>query len=187
MSSRSPDSKNSLRAAMRSQLRAREAEASRTESAAICAWLRPRVAVGTVAAFFPLPGEVDLRPLLQELAAAGRLALPRVGPQGLSLHRVGDLAGLSSGPLGLREPDAAAPRLAASELSVVLVPGLAFTLRGERLGRGKGYYDRLLADLPPRAATIGVGFACQLLAALPLESHDICLKAVVPPLAGRAC
>lgn len=62
---------------------------------------------------------------------------------------------------------------------VVIVPGLAFTLGGERLGQGGGWYDRFLAERRDDCATIGVGFGEQLLGSLPTETHDIVLDAVV--------
>lgn len=171
---------------MKDRLRARPSEESRAESEQICAWLRPHLGGGTVAAFFPLPGEVDLRELLAELAPAGRLVLPRVDAGALTLHRVEDLGRLVAGPLGLREPRAEEPAVPAGEVHVFLVPGLAFTPEGARLGRGKGLYDRLLVNLPPDRTTIGVGFAHQILAHLPTEPHDIVLTCVVPPQ-ERAC
>jgi 5-formyltetrahydrofolate cyclo-ligase len=172
---------------MQSRLRRRSADARRQESEEVRAWLRPRVAEGGVAAFFPLATEVDLVPLLEELAREGRLALPRVEASGLSLRRVGDLGELVAGPLGLREPPASAPPVALSGLAVVLVPGLAFTAAGARLGRGGGYYDRMLAGLPGNVRTIGVGFADQLVDELPMERHDVWLAEVVPAGARGPC
>ncbi len=149
------------------------------ESEKICAWLRPHVAAGTVAAFWPLPEEVDLSPLLAELAATGRLVLPRCEGRTLSLRRVPHLDALQAGPMRLREPAADAPVVVPDQLAVVLVPGLAFTPDGYRLGRGQGYYDRLLADLNVGTLTIGVGFADQFVASVPLEAHDVRLGMVV--------
>ncbi len=62
---------------------------------------------------------------------------------------------------------------------VVIVPGVAFTRRGDRLGQGGGWYDRFLAGVRPECRTIGVGFVEQIVDALPVEDHDICLHHVV--------
>jgi 5-formyltetrahydrofolate cyclo-ligase family len=62
---------------------------------------------------------------------------------------------------------------------VVIVPGLAFTAQGDRLGQGGGWYDRFLADVRPECRTIGVGFVEQVVDALPVEVHDIRLDHVV--------
>jgi 5-formyltetrahydrofolate cyclo-ligase len=65
------------------------------------------------------------------------------------------------------------------EIDVILVPGLAFTRLGQRLGRGGGYYDRYLASLPAKTLKIGVCFGFQIVDALPTESHDQAVAAVV--------
>jgi 5-formyltetrahydrofolate cyclo-ligase len=57
-------------------------------------------------------------------------------------------------------------------IDLVIVPGVAFTAEGERLGRGRGHYDRFLASQATHAATIGLCFANRLLPALPTELHD---------------
>lgn len=59
------------------------------------------------------------------------------------------------------------------ELGVALVPGVAFTSAGDRLGRGGGYYDRLLAQLPPAVRRIGVCHPLQIRDTLPVEDHDV--------------
>ena len=69
--------------------------------------------------------------------------------------------------------------VAADWPDVVVVPGLAFTAAGERLGQGGGWYDRYLAGIRDGCLTIGVCFREQLLAAVPTEAHDIILDVVV--------
>ena len=66
-----------------------------------------------------------------------------------------------------------------SPVDLVLVPGLAFTRDGGRLGRGRGFFDRFLAHRTPRAAKIGVCFNFQILPSLPLEAHDVKVSLVV--------
>ena len=67
------------------------------------------------------------------------------------------------------------PRL----VDVVIVPGLAFTKDGDRLGQGGGWYDRFLAGVRPDCITIGVAFGPQVVAALPVEPHDVRMDLVV--------
>jgi len=62
---------------------------------------------------------------------------------------------------------------------VVIVPGLALTAAGDRLGQGGGWYDRYLPQVRPDCTTIGVGFAVQLVEELPTEPHDVRLHHVV--------
>lgn len=133
---------------------------------------------GAVLGFLPLPGEPDLRPLLERLLAAGRIvALPAILPEStrsmrlLALERPEELRSVRPGPRGTWEPDNAR-EMGVQDLSVILTPGLAFTRRGERLGRGGGYFDTLLARRPPHASAIGVAFECQIVDSIPLESHD---------------
>jgi len=66
-----------------------------------------------------------------------------------------------------------------NEIDFVVVPGLAFDLKGNRLGRGKGYYDRFLKRLRNDASTCGVAFDCQLLDEVPHGPSDFRLDALV--------
>lgn len=66
-----------------------------------------------------------------------------------------------------------------SRIDVVVVPALAFTAEGHRLGQGGGWYDRFLVRIPSRVLTIGVGFAEQVVDELPVEPHDVPLDVIV--------
>jgi len=85
------------------------------------------------------------------------LVWPRVAGECLTLHACA-ADDLVPGSFGLLEPPADAPIVALSVIDVALVPGLAFDARGYRVGYGKGYYDRLLADAPATLLTIGLCF-----------------------------
>ena len=133
----------------------------------------------TVALFWPLPGEVDLRALAESLRASGvTVALPAVaGRRQLAWRAFEGTDHLADGPWGLREPaDHAAP-VDPARLAVVAVPGLAFGRDGSRLGTGGGFYDAALAQTA--ALRVGVAFAATLTAAVPSEPHDERLDAVV--------
>jgi 5-formyltetrahydrofolate cyclo-ligase len=71
------------------------------------------------------------------------------------------------------------PTLDAALIDVVIVPGLAFTAAGDRLGQGGGWYDRFLAKLGPGATKIGVAFTPQIVDSLPVEPHDIRVDVVI--------
>ncbi|MXP62149.1 5-formyltetrahydrofolate cyclo-ligase [Roseomonas sp. M0104] len=130
-----------------------------------------------VGGFWPMGGEIDIRPLMRRLEAAGHvLGLPVTPPRGSPLvfrrWRIGEA--LVAGRFGTSVPaegEAVAP-------DFLLVPLLAFDRRGMRLGYGGGYYDRTLAGLPG-ARAIGVAYAVQEVPELPVGAHD-------QPLAGIA-
>lgn len=134
--------------------------------------------------------EVDTAELLTaalaESGAGGRVVcLPRVAGQRLVLHALPVGADTAAGeaeqrllrsPLGMAEPVASLPVVEPQRVRLVLVPGCAFSLEGQRMGYGKGFYDRLLPQMP-QALKVGVGFAAQLYAAadFPTEPHDVLL------------
>ena len=135
-----------------------------------------------VAGYWPLEGELDPRPALQRLAAAGHsLALPRMAGRAapLAFHAWRWGEPLLPGGFAVMQPDPRQPQVAPQ---VVLVPLLAFDARGHRLGYGKGYYDRTLRALratrgAPRA--LGLGFALQEVPEVPAALYDEPLDAVV--------
>jgi 5-formyltetrahydrofolate cyclo-ligase len=124
-----------------------------------------------VAAYAALPGEPDLRPL--EWVGEKTVLLPQVNGEDLVFHAVSDAAQLKSGAFGVMEPDPTkCPAFDPRDAEIIFIPGLAFTGEGLRLGRGRGFYDRLLAALPADILRVGVCFAEQLMAELPSEPHD---------------
>jgi len=122
--------------------------------------------------FHPLRSEPDLSPLFR--GETPMLALPRVTESGLVLHTYSGHDSLRRSPYGMLEPDPEiCPRVPADQIDLAIVPGLAFDPEsGIRLGRGGGYYDRLLADENFSAVTIGVGFEFQVQTGLAAEAHD---------------
>jgi 5-formyltetrahydrofolate cyclo-ligase len=128
-----------------------------------------------VAGFWPLPGEIDIRPLLLALAGRGHpVALPitprRGRPLTFARWRPGDA--LVPERFGTVRPvgEPLVPDL-------LLVPLLAFDGQCRRLGYGGGFYDRTLAALPGRVA-IGCAFAAQRVDCVVAEAHDMRLDAI---------
>ncbi len=93
-------------------------------------------------------------------------------------YKIGLDEPLIRGPYGVREP-ASRMRVPVSRLDAVIVPGVAFDKKGNRLGRGKGYYDRFLASLPKRTFSVGLAFRQQILPSIPLLRHDISVDKTV--------
>jgi 5-formyltetrahydrofolate cyclo-ligase len=133
--------------------------------------------------YAPLPEELDIWRLVQDSLAAGKMvALPRFSPeeQAYEACQITQIErDLAAGKFGVREPREHCGKIALNRLDLILVPGLAFDMDGRRLGWGKGYYDRLLADLNGPAC--GVAFDQQMVEHVPSEPHDIRLSYIVTP------
>lgn len=185
--------KPELRAAMKSALAAMSPAERITASAAACrliAALPEFAAARTIALYAPLPTELDVLPLAAAAIAQGKtVAIPRTNWATRELVfspiTATDQNALILGRLGLREPAPDAPAIAFASIDILLVPGLAFDDRGGRLGRGAGFYDRLLARPELRALTIGVGFDQQLVSDVPIDPHDHAVARVATPNGWR--
>lgn len=179
----------SVKSALRSRLLAARAglgePVRRAASAQVCALLKtlPEVASArALLAYAPFGTELDVEPLLRERIAAGvGVFLPFVDGEGLGVARVRDLgADIEPGWRGVREPRAGRRRPARPDrLQAAIVPGIGFDRSGHRLGYGGGHFDRLLAALPPSAPLVGVAFACQVVDAVPAETHDVAVDLLV--------
>jgi 5-formyltetrahydrofolate cyclo-ligase len=136
----------------------------------------------TVLAFAPMPDEIDTSELLKSALRSGRrLALPLVlwRTRELRAVEVKDLASdVVEGPHGVPGPRPDGPVIPAEELDLIVVPGRAFDWDGNRLGRGGGYYDRLLAS-PGRAEAVAIAFSCQLARRVPVSPHDVPVGTIV--------
>jgi 5-formyltetrahydrofolate cyclo-ligase len=137
----------------------------------------------TVMLFVPLEDEINILPLLNEAIHHHKtLVLPRFNKITESYEPavVGNLAGhLKTGLYGVSEPTSDCHLCPVNRLDVTVVPGLGFDGEGRRLGRGKGFYDRLLADAS--GLLWGVGHDVQLTDRLPVESHDVVMNCIVTP------
>ncbi len=133
--------------------------------------------------FYPLNDEPDIAPLLEQALAAGKtIALPRYNSS-LGVYEAALIRNLTEdlvpGRFGVREPSPNCPALPLNQLDLTLVPGIAFDPSGRRLGRGKGFYDRLLPGTT--GMTLGLAFDWQESDALPTEPHDVELDAILTP------
>ena len=102
----------------------------------------------------------------------------------LELFLLEDMSELVEGAYKILEPKAElrglpAKRVKPEELDLVIVPGTAFDLRGGRMGQGKGYYDRLLANARPDAPLVALAFDCQLFDSIPVAGHDVFMDQVL--------
>ncbi len=127
--------------------------------------------------FCPFDGEPDISPLLRELLAEDKeLLLPKLEQGSMKLCRIRSFDGLAPGSFCLLEPvhcQEVEPEL----VEFALVPGVAFDLRGCRLGMGKGFYDRVLGRI--RGFKVGVAFSFQVLDEIPCDPWDQKVDAIV--------
>ena len=134
-----------------------------------------------VVAYYSLPDEVDTHHMINLLVTEGKTVyLPKVvSDEDMVLCRYTGAESLREGAFGIMEP--AGTELSVVEaVDVVLVPGMAFDVEGNRLGRGKGYYDRFLKSLNnPRPRLIGVCFDFQKVDMVPTEPTDVKVDVVV--------
>ena len=158
------------------RLMLRGRKVSRTSSEAVLEKLMHNerfINASTILLYYPLDDEVDVRPLLN---CGKKTALPYIekGKMDYSLY-TGDLV---KGAFGVMECRNKVP-LHLDETCIALIPAVAFSPEGYRLGRGKGFYDRLFTQ--SQAVRIGVCFDFQLLDDIPTEPHDVPMHIVVTP------
>jgi len=137
-----------------------------------------------ILAFCSMANEVDTHEILSvALGEAKTVGVPRVEGNDLIFHHIRSLANeeeFTGGYCGIKEPAPSLPLLDFSSMGsqkcLIITPGLAFDRKKNRLGRGKGFYDRFLAQVRKyhglRIFTVGVCFAEQLLEYVPVGDHD---------------
>lgn len=172
-------------------------EQRRTLSAAAIAQLLARPEfhrAQRILGYLPLKDELDLSAALESALRAGKtVALPRYLPEEntycaalltcpLTTNHSSLTTHLTPGAFGILEPSASAAIMPLNQLDFILVPGVAFDSSGRRLGRGKGFYDRLLANVNS-AECIKCGIAAdeQIVSGIPAEPHDISVNLIVTP------
>lgn len=125
--------------------------------------------------YHSLPDELSTRSFLKKWGGRKSFYLPRVNGVNLEILPYEE-SRLELGAFHIEEPtgeDVADP----SDIELVVVPAVAYDRKGHRLGRGKGFYDRLLATTG--ATKIGVGYEFQLLDEIPVEPHDVAMDMVI--------
>ena len=132
----------------------------------------------TLLLYHSLPDEVCTHDLIRTLHAEGHtILLPTVQGDDLTLHvYLGDRSLATGTSFGIQE--SLGPLYTDyTSIQLALIPGMAFTPQGARLGRGRGYYDRLLPRLS--CHLIGLAFPFQILPHIPTEPHDILMTEVI--------
>lgn len=172
------EEKNILRQSIRDRM-VRLSDADRhAESRTICRQIRkalPKEPVA-IAAYFPLKDEADLRTLLEELLLEHwPVFIPGIEHGQMVFRRIKSLADLELGKFGVLEPPRDAELMDPSTLEVVLVPGRAFDILGNRLGRGNSTYDKWIKaqrTANPKTRFWGIALECQMVHHVPMQEHD---------------
>ncbi len=132
-----------------------------------------------VAIYAPQRHELNLLPLLQEYPQH-HYAFPRcvTATREMEFYLVDDKQQLEAGAYGILEPRETCELISASQLDIIIVPGVAFGDGGERLGHGGGYYDRFLGRAP-QAKFLALAFREQRSADIPVEKHDTRMESIL--------
>lgn len=171
--------KRALRAIFRQRRRSITTSRRQRAAATLATAVTSRRPTGFVLSYCSFNDELDTGPLNAQLSACGWLVLPRITGTTLTLYRVDDpQEQLRRNSWGILEPSSdlcleVSPR----EIALAVVPALAFDASGNRLGYGKGFYDRLAASFTPSTRTLGVGFTEQKSSSpLPVEALDVAMN-----------
>lgn len=140
----------------------------------------------TVMFYVDVRTEVRTRQDLATALTHGKtIVVPWCNDQGeLELFRLESMEDLALGMYKILEPKAELRNLPERQvdvklLDIVMVPGVAFTRAGARMGHGKGYYDKLLEHARPDAPLVALAFECQLFPEIPTQSHDVFMDKII--------
>lgn len=167
--------KTTLRRAIREQKRAMTEEMIDSASAKLgelFAQSRQYKNAKTIYGYLPYNQEVRTIPMLERALAEGKkVAVPKVYGDTMKFIYMTDLSQVDKGYAGIPEPVADGP-VADDPTALVLMPGLAFTKNGDRMGYGGGFYDKFLA-CEPEHPTVALCYGFQIVEQLPTEQYDI--------------
>ena len=134
-----------------------------------------------IAFYYGVAPEVATRPFLAAVLKDKKVYLPKTEPQKklMTFRQVRFLSkDLIKGPYGIMEPKLSCLERPATRMDLIIVPGVAFDRRGGRLGRGAGYYDRLLKKAR-NVVKIGLCFREQLVKKVPMKMNDVRMDRVI--------
>ena len=187
----SGNDKAELRREMKARRRGLAADEKAAADSVVCEKLKTRGDIGEMvdpfdygsplAVYLASADEINIDPFIEYMLRAGvEVVAPRWNGETYELAKLKGLddKNLRLGPMGIREPidaDVVEPK----SVYAWIIPGLAFTRGGKRLGYGGGWYDRFLASAPKGVVKIGVAYSFQIVDDLPAEPHDVMLSDVV--------
>lgn len=167
--------KHALRTSILKKRQALDHATAVVKSERICRLLTTHpwfVEAATVALYWSIRNEVATAPILDWLKNEGkRIALPRIKGDLLEFSPFEGRESLQLGAFKVPEP-VATTTLSLEEFDLIVVPGVVFDRTGHRLGYGRGYYDRVLAELPDSVRSIGLAYDFQVVDSIITEAHD---------------
>ncbi|HXK50847.1 MAG TPA: 5-formyltetrahydrofolate cyclo-ligase [Clostridiales bacterium] len=129
--------------------------------------------------FWSMEDEIDTRDFIVKWSDRKKFILPSVNGVELLLKEFNSVNELVAGDIySIPEPDGI-PFDKFDDIGLAIIPGIAFDRKNNRLGRGKGYYDRILHKLKGRTPLIGICYDFQMVDEVPVESHDIKMDGVI--------
>ena len=146
----------------------------------IAQYIKASPKVNTVASYAAMPFEMNLDELHSRFPEVSFCYPKCAKKRQMEFYSVRNLLELKESKYGIREPDESRhERVDPESIDLFLCPATAYTLDGERLGKGGGYYDRYLLRKRSDAVTFGVVFSCQIVSHLPTEAHDLLVDQVL--------
>lgn len=174
------EEKKSIRQEVRRRIKSMSDEQKQHESATVFAAIEATPTfcdAECVALFAAMWDEVPTTEVLERWREMGkRVVVPRVEGEVMRYYDYHPDA-MRVGAFGIVEPEGDA-EVAAADIDLMIVPARAFTMRGDRLGRGGGFYDKYMSLPDFRAVKYGVAFGCQIFDSLPTDDHDIPVERV---------
>lgn len=178
--------KAELRKLMRAEARKHSDSEQAAASSALCELLKVQPLwrdARCILFYAAMAGEPNIEPLARAALAIGKtVAFPRyvAATSTYEARTVSDLsAHFVQGQYGIKEPLSSCPIVPWNKLDLALVPGIAFSLTGRRLGRGKGHYDCFLSEVEGNKC--GVAFDWQVAVEVPAARHDVPLDCILTP------
>lgn len=178
-------SKSKLRSSMKSRLAALTPQEYRDLNQSLYSkFLQFKILDNTnnIMIYYSVRNEVDTVAIIGYLLEARKkVALPVCTPErDLQVAVINDLNQLQPAPFGLMEPKPSAALLGPEKIELIIIPGVAFDEKGNRLGHGKGYYDRFLSKTPNKFK-LGLAYDFQLVPEIPTEEHDVKMNGLLTP------
>lgn len=136
----------------------------------------------TIALYWSLADEVCTHAFIEKWYKQKTILLPIVDGETLVFKQYTGNDNMQKGAFGILEPQAT-PTFTPADIEIIIVPGIAFDKNNNRMGRGRGFYDRLLSTT--NAIKIGIAYNCQLFSNIPTSNHDIAMDIVITNLTTK--